>query len=227
MARREERITQRLADARLARAASDAEAERYRALQQEIAEERDAVFETARAESEELRRKLDDSVREEAEEKRRAWQEVLAAEQIDFAKEFQTRVAREIVDVAGRVLREFADTDTDTQVAERFIERLEALEPVDRERLERGVRSADKPALVESRTALPSALRARITRTIHHAVSRAIDVEYTTTSSMLLGMRLTIGNQIVEWSVDRHFDRLETAIVEAIENAADAAAEAR
>jgi F-type H+-transporting ATPase subunit b len=71
--------------------------------------------------------------------------------------------------------------------------------------------------MVDSGIALKPSARARITRAIHDCVGREVEVEYREVPDLLLGVRLTIGEQTVEWSAARFLERLESTLDEVID----------
>ncbi|MDW4547912.1 hypothetical protein R5H32_00960 [Defluviimonas sp. D31] len=226
MARREQRIADRLADARHAHDDAEAEARALRERQRALEESREAVLAQARADADALRARLERDLREEAEQKRAAWLDHLRADRAEIVLLMQKRMAGHVREVVRRILADFADTDLAAQIATEFALRIETLEEEDRQRLLAAALKAREPALVESGVALPSAARARITRAIHDHIADRIEVEYRTGADLLLGIRLTLGHQVLEWSAGRYLDRIETLFGESLDSAASEAADA-
>jgi F-type H+-transporting ATPase subunit b len=73
---------------------------------------------------------------------------------------------------------------------------------------------------VDSSVALKPGARSQIRARSTTCVAPDIEVEYHEDNDLLLGMRLTIGEQTVEWSAARFLHRLETTLDEVIEAAA-------
>jgi F-type H+-transporting ATPase subunit b len=101
------------------------------------------------------------------------------------------------------VLRDYADGDLAAQAARAFADRLAALDDNERTRLVDAAERIDGPARVESGAALGPGVRGHVTRAIHDSVGRDIEVAYAENADLLLGLRLTIGEQTVEWSAAR------------------------
>lgn len=70
---------------------------------------------------------------------------------------------------------------------------------------------------MESSVVLQPGARGQITRAIRDCIAQEIDADYTEDDHLLLGIRLTIGEQMVEWSASRFLHRLETTLDEVIE----------
>ena len=80
--------------------------------------------------------------------------------------------------------------------------------------------------VAERSAALESGAKRKITRAIHEILSTDIDVDYREDSEMVFGVRLTIGDHLVEWSASRYLDRLKTEFDEIVDVASRAPAAA-
>ena len=217
MARREERIESRLAEAQATREAAEAEARGVREEQKALDMRRDEMLSEARHEAAALRARLEDELREEIEARRRTWHAHLQEEREDFTAQLRQRAGHQVIDIVSRVLRDYAGGDIAAQLAGTFVERLASLDTAERDKLMHAAERAEGPARVDSGLALKPGARGHITRAIHECVARDIDVEYREDEDLVLGIRLTIGEQTVEWSAARFLHRLETTLDEVIE----------
>ncbi len=217
MARREERIESRLSEAKAARTKVEAEAERLREKQEELEASREEVLREARQEAENLRNEMEDDLREEMEARRKTWEDHLEDERDEFAARLRHRAGHQVVDIVGRVLKDYAGSGLAGQVAGTFVDRLADLDAKARDKLKAAAKRADGPVRVESSVPLKPAARSHITRAIHEHVAPNIEVDYHEDDDLLLGVRLTIGEQTLEWSATRFLHRLETTLDEVIE----------
>ncbi|MDP3414761.1 F0F1 ATP synthase subunit delta [Falsiroseomonas sp.] len=217
MARREERIESRLAEAKAARAEIEAEAARLQERQRALEANREEALDEARREATALRARLEKDIQEDMEAKRTTWHAHLDDEREAFAARLRQRAGHQVIDIVGRVLRDYVGSDLAGQVAGTFADRLSALDTAERDKLTRAAARAGGQARVESGIALKPGARSQVTRAIHECVGRDIDVGYHEDADLLLGMRLTIGEQTVEWSAARFLHRLETTLDEVIE----------
>jgi F-type H+-transporting ATPase subunit b len=217
MAHREERIETRLSEAKAARAEVEAEAARLREQQQALEARREDVLRAARQEAATLRTRLEDDLRVEMEARRTAWEGHLEDEREAFAARLRQHAGHQVIDIVGRVLQDFTGRDLGGQVAVSFADRLAELGQETQEKLSVAASRAEKPAQIESSVALKPGVRGQITRAIHEHIAPDIEVEYHENDNLLLGVRLTIGEQTVEWSAGRFLSRLETTLDEAIE----------
>jgi F-type H+-transporting ATPase subunit b len=217
MARREERIETRLSEAKAAREEVEAQAGRLREQQQALEASREEMLSEARQEADAVRARLEDDVREEMAARRKTWQDHLEDEREAFATRLRQRAGHQVIDIVGRVLRDYAGSDLAGQLAVTFADRLAVLDADARDKLQRAAERVEGPACVESSIALKPGVRSQITRAIHECIARDIEIEYREDGDLLLGIRLTIGEQTVEWSATRFLHRLETTLDEVIE----------
>ena len=228
MARREARIEARLADAKSARKDAQDEAQAWRDKQQELDERKSAIVEQARQEAEQMRARLEQEIRAEMEDRRSAWAEHLQEERDELAQALRKRMALHVAATVRRILADFADADLAEQIAAEFCRRLEALDEADRARLADAAARTRDPVLVESGIALAAPVRGRITRTVHRQIADGVEVDYRTAEDVLMGVRMTVGDQTVEWSAGAYLDEIERLVAEMLETAGrDAPGEAQ
>lgn len=219
MARRETRISEELEQARAAGEQAEAEAQKLRNQQEELETARAAALEEARQAAKALRTELEQDLRREMAQKHRVWLGHLAEERAEILRDLEKRLAGHATEAVRRILADFAGADLAGQVAEEFIRRIETLAEDDRDRLARAARRMSGHALVESGVELPTASRAQITRALHETLAERIEVDYRSSDEVLLGVRLTLGDQVVEWSASRYLDRFRTQVDEALDSA--------
>jgi len=181
------------------------------------------MLEEARAKADDLRQRLEQDARDEVARKRTTWHEMLDDERTDFVREMQRKAGHKVLDVSGRLLTEFTSAGLDDPVARGFVGKLKDLEADTRKKITEAAKGSDGPALVETAVAINAAARQKITRAIHEQVETDIEVDYREDEQMLLGVRLTIGEQTVEWSAARHLKRLNRELDELLDKARPAA----
>jgi len=208
MARREARIEERLSDAKTRRKKAEDEAEALRKKREELEDSRQEMLREARVEADELKQRLEKDIREEVEQKRENWHEVLEEERADFVRDMQRKAGHKVLDIAAQLVAEFTAGGLDDRIAQGFVEQLKDLDADTREKMAAAANGADGPALVETAAALDTAARRKITSAIHEQFGTDIDVEYREDDDVLLGVRLTIGEQTIEWSAARYLKRL-------------------
>jgi len=218
MRRRETKIEDRLSEARSAREEAEAEAEQLRRKQAELERERESVIDEARAEAADLRETLEQEIRAEMEDKRATWKRHLQEEREEFGRVLQRRAGREVLEIAGGVLAEFADADLTERIARTFASRLDSLDDKARTRLAEAAEHAEE-VTVETAGPLDATTRGMVTRALHEALATSIPVTYEQDEDVTLGVRVTIGEQSLDWSSDHHLKRLEAALDEIVDSA--------
>jgi F-type H+-transporting ATPase subunit b len=216
MARREERIEARLSEAKEARAKVEAEAERLRDQQRELDASEEDILREARQKADSLRKEMEDDLRQEIEARRKTWENHLEEERDTFASRLRHQAGQQVIDIVGRVLHDYAGGDLAGQMVDTFVDRLMQLDAEARDKLRSAATRAKAPAVVESSLPLKPAARGQVTRAIHDQIAPEIAVDYREDEGLLLGLRLTIGEQTLEWSATRFLHRLETTLDEVI-----------
>lgn len=219
MARREEEINARLASADKVRDETEAEAQALRFQRQSLDDRREEILQEAHRHASTLRLQLEQDIREEIGDKRKAWHQHLDAERDILQQSLQKDVARFVFQTVRQILSKFADTDLAAQVAAAFVTKLEALDKDNRQRLVAAAHRMQGNILVESGMELPSPSRGRITRAIHDILGDKPEVEYRIDETLLIGVRLILHDQNVEWSAGRYLGRLERQVNESLDAA--------
>lgn len=222
MKRREKVIESRLSEARSARTKAEQEAEKLRADQDALDAARADILDKARQQAQDLRKKLEDDIRAEMEHRRDTWRAHLAQERDNFADTLRRRAGHQVIAIVGDMLQSYANTDLSGALAKGFIARIADLDDDMRKKLTDAAAGADSAALVETSMELPAAVRSKITHAIHKLCDADIDTRYAQDTDVVLGVRLTIGEQTLEWSTAQHLRQLDTALDEAIDSAGPA-----
>jgi F-type H+-transporting ATPase subunit b len=226
MRRREERIEERLAEAKTARQEVENEAQQLEKEQAELDESKEDILDAARQEAEELREKREAEIREEMEEKREAWRQHLADERDEFVSLLRRKAGRKVLEISKRVLTDYADSDLTERVIATFADKVKTLDSDARAKMSDAASEEGAKATIHSGAAIDSASKGRITRAIHEVLSSDIDVAYEEDPELVLGVRLTIGDYSAEWSATRYLKQLETELEEIIDAGSRGAADA-
>jgi len=225
MARREQRIADRLHEAARRQEEAEAEAQKLREKQAALARERDAVIAEARSHAEQERRTLEEEARAEADRKRREWLDQLDSQRETFLAELRQRSTAQFFALARRALADLADAPLEERIAAAFLRELEALDKPHRDRISRAAARAGNAVTVRSRFELPPSTRRELTRAIHGLTGAEAQVAYSQDEALGAGIELAAGGQVVAWTLDRYLDGLAKAVAERLgEVAAPAAA---
>ena len=212
---REETIRSRLQEARDREAVAEERIAEYRRRQQELEEERGRRLAAVEEEAEGRRRELLTQARETADARRQAWLQSLERERQSFGRELQRRTADGVLEVAGRALKDLADSELQSRLAATLLVRLEDLAEEDRRRLRRA--AEDEGLIVASCCALDAEDRRRLTRRLHQVCGEQVAVDYRPDRGRPLGVEVRAGSFRLGWGVEEYLEELRGRILERIE----------
>jgi F-type H+-transporting ATPase subunit b len=218
MTRREKEIESRLTEAKEARQTAEEEAEALRTRQADLDAEKGRILDGAKQEAQSLRERLEADLREDMETRRETWRKHLEDERGSFAKILQRSAGHQVIAITGHMLQEYARSDLDGGIASGFLERLKNLDQDRRNKLADAAARSDGAARILCSVPLQPGARGKMTRALHKVLKTDIDVQYEHDADLILGVRLMIGEQTLEWSVARHLKRLESTLDEVIDS---------
>lgn len=212
MARREERIAERVRQAREREEEAKREREHLHQRLGKLESRRDAILDEAREEAEAERHRLLDEAREETEEARRRWQGQAEAEKAHFLEALRRRTCDGFQELARKALTDLADAELEQQMVATFIERLKGLDQETRRALSEGA----TPVGIATSFELDSGGRRRLTRAIHEHLKPDIEVDYGQSPDLVCGIELTAGSRRLGWSLADYLDRFEARVGESL-----------
>lgn len=212
MERREQRIADRLNEARDREQAAEEESQRYQRELDQIDQKREKILTQARKDAEEQNRQLLEEGREKAAAARKAWQHQVDREKEDFLSNLRQRSAMAVQEMTYKVLTDLADTDLETRIVDKFIGQLGSLEEETRQAF---TDSTDDTVNIASAFELDSNTRGRLTRAVHEHLAKDLDVEYSQSGDLLCGIMLDHKGRRLSWNIadflDELTDQVETA----------------
>jgi F-type H+-transporting ATPase subunit b len=170
MARREERIAQRLDDAATREREARQKAERLQAEREDLEARRGDILDDARAEADDLRARLRDEARHAVEEERAGWHARVAQERDDWLEDLRAGAAHEVHALARSVLADLVDASLQDRVVARFAEEIETQGHDRRARLREAVAEAGGAVTVESAFDLSEAQREAVMQALASAL---------------------------------------------------------
>ncbi|MCF7989609.1 MAG: hypothetical protein K9M02_04115 [Thiohalocapsa sp.] len=218
MARREERIADRLEESREREAAAERERERLHERMERLEERRDAILEQAREEAEKERRQLMDAARDEADAARARWREEIEHERGGFLEALKRRSAEEFEHMARRALADLADVELEEHMLQALVARLKDL---DDETLG-DLRQTEEPLAVATSFPLDERRRETLRDTIHRRIRDDADIELASTPSLLCGIELTAAGRRLGWSLADYLDRFASEVDKRLDSGREA-----
>jgi F-type H+-transporting ATPase subunit b len=220
MNEREAKISGRLEEAAHQRATAEQEAELFRTRNRELEERRDQMLAQAQEEAESHRQQLMEAARLETEAAQVQWLEALERERQGLLQDFRERLGQQVFALARHGLKELANADLEEQILKVFVERLQTLDPAEREALVAAVRDTDRE--VEIRTAFPVLSEARegLSRSLREQLDDRVDVRFTAVPELICGIELRAHSHRFAWNLDSYLEGLEARVFEVLEESA-------
>ena len=204
MARREDRIAERVTAAQEREDAAERERERLHERMERLEDRRDAVLEQAREEAESEKQRLLDEVRADVDDKHEQWRQQLRDEQDAFVKQLRRQTAEGFADLARKALSDLADVRLEDRLVETLGSRLADLDDDEREQF----RAADE-LVVSTGFALDDDRRARLTELVQQHLGDDIQPGFEQDPELVCGIALTAGGRRLAWSLADYLDGFE------------------
>lgn len=213
MDKREERITDRLNEAREREETAGKNIEIYQKKSEELERNRQKILEETEEEVRKKENEMLENVRREIRENRQRWKEQLEREKKLFLTSLRKKAVETIEAIVREALSQLADVELEEKIVRSFLEKLKS---VDDEVREAFVKTSE-PLKVTSTFEMDSSLKSLVTRTIHNELDKDIDIEYFQSSDLLCGIELTTQGQQLSWSLHEYMEVLSPRIEEAFD----------
>lgn len=220
MDKREERIQNRLDEARTKKEEASQEAESLRRERSELEVKRTDMVAAAKEEAERERKRLVQEGRDRVASMRRDWQASLDREKEAFTRELRRRAGREVYAVCRKALRDLADARVEERMVQVLLERLAGLNDEERDAMARAARENGNRVRVRSGFDMPSGLKEKLTREIHEHWGGEVEVVYETDGDMGPQIEMGMSGRKLSWGFDDYLDELEERTRAALEQAA-------
>lgn len=217
MEEREAKIASRLNEAAEKQALAEQEAALFQSRNRELEEQREKFLAHAREEAEAYRQELMEAARREADIAQARWVEALEGERQKLLKDVRERLGRHIFAVARHGLKELADADLEEQIVKVFVQRIQTMDPEEREAVIAAIRDADHPLEIRTSFPLHPEMRERLTRSLREHLDGGLDVRFSVVPDLIAGIELWAHSHRVIWSLDSYVERLESRLLEILD----------
>jgi F-type H+-transporting ATPase subunit b len=221
VARREEQITRHLVDAEELQALAAARHEEYEEKISAFDRQRDELLDRAERDAESRRLRMLEQLREETAETRARWLEEIGREQHAFLAQARRAVGEQVCQVARQALRDLANADLEEQMSSVLVAQLRDLDSSEKSRLAR--RAAGRRVTVQSRYALSSRERERITAAIHGEIDPALAIEFSEVADLVCGINIKGLGFKLQWDLASYLGNVDEQLSShlALENPGD------
>lgn len=218
MAKREQRIADRLEEARRREQQAAQERDEYQNKNREFEQQRQELFEHAKTESEQQRHKLLEEARHAVEQTRAQWRQEMERERQNFYKTVSSQTAQAIVSGVRRVLVDLADTQLEERILQLFLQRLQSLDTQNRQRLVEATEDNSREARITTSFEPDETVRAHITQTVHQVMGEQTQVSFTRSEELLGGIELNTGEHTLGWNMAEYLDEIEADLEKTLAN---------
>jgi F-type H+-transporting ATPase subunit b len=159
--------------------------------------ERDRLLEKARADSEDLRSRLQKTVQDELE---------------NLNGKIGTLAMQEVFSIARKTLAELADVNLDDRMTARFLHRLHDLNDQQKEELKMALATSNRPALVRTAFEAGPSQKTVIEAGLKTILCEGTAIEYETKTGLIGGVELTANGQKFAWSIADYLTTLTNSV---------------
>jgi F-type H+-transporting ATPase subunit b len=227
MAEREQKIADRLEQAKKERATAVAEIETYRQKNADFEQEREAMIRQAQTEVADRRQAWLREARDEVSETRTRWQKALAEEKEAFLQNARQQAGLQTYQVIRQALADLADAELEAQLVSVFLARLAALPAEDAEAIRAALEGETAVLTLNSGFDLDDNQRKALSQGIATQFSNGHTLRFQTTPDLICGLELVAPGHKVAWSLASYLDELEEALLDTLANAALVSEEAQ
>ncbi|MFA5538395.1 MAG: hypothetical protein WCZ72_01280 [Gemmobacter sp.] len=214
---READIRTRLDRAAQAREVAEQEAESYRDRNRAFEQQREAMLAQAGEEAETRRRELLENARLEAGRAQAKWLATLEHERAELLAGFRERLGQSAFALAGQGLKQLADTRLEEQIVRVFIDRIQTLDPAERDKIIAEVRGSAAPVEIHTAFALDPDAQADLTRALRQYLDEGITLRFAVVPGLICGIELRAHAYRLAWNLDSYLEELEARLFQGLE----------
>jgi F-type H+-transporting ATPase subunit b len=217
---REAKIASRLEEAARKRAEAEREAELYRARNREFDAQRDEMLAAAKQDADALRERLMETTRLEVEAAQAQWLDSLQRERQALLEDVRDRLGTQVFALARHALKELANVDLEGRILDVFVERLQGLDPAEREAIAAAVRNSDHEVEVRTAFPVPPDVRESVSRSLRQQLDDGVSVRFTSAPELICGIELRADSHRLVWNLDSYLEGLEARVFDVLDERA-------
>jgi F-type H+-transporting ATPase subunit b len=212
MARREERIADRVESARAREAAAEHEREELQARKERLVAEGDAILDDAREDAAAEKQRLLDEARAEVDDARERWHRQLRDEQDDFLRQLRRDTTEGFAALARKAFSDLADATLEDRMVETLGARLSRLDEAERDAFR-----AAGDLEVSTGFGLDEDRRERLTALVREHLDTDAEPGFEQDPELVCGIALTAGGRRLAWSLEDYLDDFERRLAERLD----------
>lgn len=208
MKKREDRIRERLEDARQRDAKAQDAQQQYQLKLEQLERQEQQLLEQARARSETKATELLTQARTNINLKKQHWSEELEREHAQFMLELQQFISKNTVQIATKMLTDIADQSLNNALLRRFMRHCTE----HRDELNALLDDSDRALLVKSYLPIETDAQLQFRQWLKRDCAYGGDVKFQTDTSIGLGLQLVSQGRTLAWSIAEYCRQFEQGI---------------
>jgi F-type H+-transporting ATPase subunit b len=211
---REKRIATELANADKKKEEAQKESDDFKHKNELFDQQRAALLSKATDEAKTERQRLFDEARQATDALSAKRQETMKNDARTLNQAIRHRTEQEVFAIARKALTDLAGTGLEVSMVDLFVNRLRALQGVEKEQLTSAIKASHTPVIVRTTSDLTLALTASTESAIKETFGKGIQVHFETSPEMIRGIELTTDGHKVSWSIADYLTSMENGINE-------------
>jgi F-type H+-transporting ATPase subunit b len=211
---REKRIATELANADKKKKEAQKERDDFKHKKELFDQQRAALLSKATDEAKTERQRLLDEARQAADALSARRQETLKNDARTLNQSIRHRTEQEVFAIARKALTDLAGTGLEESMVDLFVNRLRALQGVEKEQLTSAIKASHTPVIVRTTSDLTPALTASTESVIKETFGKGIKVRFETAPEMISGIELATDGHKVAWSIADYLTSMENGVNE-------------
>ena len=209
---REQRIAKERADADAIKAEADKARAEFQQKNEAFDQQRAALLSKATDEAKAERERLIGEARKAADALAAKRMETLQNDARSLNKAITSRAQQEVFAVAGKALKELADTSLEERMSEVFTRKIREIKGTAKSDLAEAIKSATAPVLVCTAFPMSKEQHAAIQDALNVTFSADIPLHFETAPDLIGGIELSVGGQKLAWSITDYLSSLEKGV---------------
>lgn len=216
---REQKISARFREAGDRKKQAEQEAEALGKQRNELEARRREIIGEAKEEAGMEKQKLMQQARQETEAIREKWREALKKEKNAFLDDLKRMTAEQVYEITRQVFKDLFHEQLERRAIEVFLDQLSKVDQQAKRKLTAGL-DQDNRLVVSSRFEISPAMRKKITRAVHTHIQKDVEVSYTISSDLIMGVQLSTQGHKLGWTVETFLRNMEKQIENTFESEA-------
>ncbi len=211
---RDKRIALQLTEAEAKKEEAQNEYLKFQQLNDEIAKQKNDLLAAAEKNAAAERQHLLQNARKEYDLLRSSLQESLQNEQANLRHDLKSRAQQEVFEIVRKVLSDLAGSNLEMQIAQVFVQKLQAIGPEEKARLMSALHANGHPFMVRSAFELDGVSKAALEKAVKDLLGLDLQVQFGLAPEEVSGIELSANGFKITWTIADYLDSLEKRISE-------------